>query len=140
MEHRIDRVKNGFTLIEIMIAVAIVAIMGVAAWQVTTRVMARFNRSRAKTTVVSLGNAITQFQLDTGQYPARLRDLVKRPEDAAIGQKWEGEYVKDDLLQDPWGNQYQYQLTPGQEHPYELFSFGPNGRGSPKVEHISVWN
>lgn len=140
MEHRIDRAKNGFTLIEIMIAVAIVAIMGVAAWQVTSRVMARFSKSRAKTTVVSLGNAIAQFQLDTGQYPTRLRDLVKRPEDEVIGKKWEGEYVKEDMLQDPWGNQYQYQVTSGQAHPYELFSFGPNGKGSPKVEHISVWD
>lgn len=141
MEYHKEHTKHGFSLIEIMIAVAIVAIMGIAAWQIGSRAMARVYKSRAKTTVEMLSNEITQFHLDVGQYPARLRDLVKRPDDENIGKKWQGPYVpKEDMLTDPWGNPYQYQVTPGQAHPYELFSFGPNGREAPKVEHIGVWD
>ncbi len=140
MRYRTHCAKSGFSLIEIMVAIAIIAILGVGAWQIGSRAMARANKSKAKTTVEMLSTEIVNFNADTGQYPARLRDLVKRPEDE-IGKKWEGPYVpKEEMLVDPWGNPYRYQVTTGQAHPYELFSFGPNGREAPKVEHISVWD
>lgn len=136
-----NHTRNGFTLIEIMIAIAIVAILGVAGWQVGTRYMTKARKSKAKTALQMISTEIASFNADTSQYPARLRDLVKRPDDEVVGKKWDGPYVpKEDLLTDPWGNPYQYQVTVGQEHPYELFSFGPNGREAPKEEHISVWN
>lgn len=81
------------------------------------------------------------FNAHTGQYPARLNDLLKKPADEKIARKWEGPYLKaKEVPEDAWGSKYVYKLTPQAEHKYDLYSYGPNGKGSPKEEWISVWN
>ncbi len=44
------------------------------------------------------------------------------------------------LPEDPWGNRYQY-ISPGTEGPYDLFSYGADGRegGEGDDADISVW-
>jgi general secretion pathway protein G len=41
------------------------------------------------------------------------------------------------LPQDPWGRPYQYR-NPGSEHPYEIFSLGPDGVES--KDDVIAWN
>lgn len=135
--------KSGFTLIEILIALFIVAILagGVAYYVPGYIDKAKTRRARIDLKVISSG--IIEYNVDIGQYPQRLKDLVKQPQDdqAAAGKWQKGGYIqgKKDVPQDPWGNKFQYKLTPGEDHPYELFSYGSGGKGSPKNEHISVW-
>jgi general secretion pathway protein G len=133
--------QSGFSLTEIMIAIAIMAILAVT---VVPGFMAYLNRakvSRAKQDLRAIQAGIDMYYGDIGQYPASLRDLVKRPADEKIGRKWQEGYIKGkDVPKDPWGNKYQYELTQGKEHPYELYSYGKNGKGSPSSEWISVWD
>jgi len=131
--------KNGFTLIEMMIAIAVLGlILGI----VGPRVFGYWQRAKvaaAKTELDGINNAISNFQLDTLQYPRNLRDLLKRPADESISSKWQGPYLKKkEVPRDPWGNRYVYKLTSGKEDAYELYSYGPKGRGAPKSEWIRV--
>jgi general secretion pathway protein G len=134
--------KDGFTLIEILIAVAIVLIMGAVVVPGFLGYMKRAKMTGAKSTLQGMKTAINQFNLDINQYPATLKDLIKRPSgDETVAKKWMGPYLDTkDIPADPWGARYQYKVTEGQEDPYELYSFGPKGRGAPKVEWISVWD
>lgn len=133
--------KQGFTLIEIMIAMTIVVLMSTAAF-VSYRAYSNYASNTATVSnLQTLKQAITLYNMQTGFYPDALRDLIEKPTNEEAAQKWAGPYLeKKKLPRDGWGNPFQYRLTPDQENPYELFSFGAKGKGSPKAQHIDVWN
>lgn len=133
--------KDGFTLIEMMVAIAILAILAVVIAPNFMGYLQTARKTKASATIRTLDQAITLYNIQVGQYPQSLKDLVRRPTDEKLAYKWqEGGYLKGkEIPVDPWGNTFKYRLTPGQEHPYELYSYGPNGPGAPKVEWIDVW-
>lgn len=132
--------QQGFTLIEILVAIAIIGgILAVVIPFVNT------SRRKAKidTTKIALrnvNNAIESYFNDITAYPETLKDLFRKPANEEAAGKWSGPYVADEKqLVDPFGQKFQYQATPDQEHPYELFSYGPQGKSTPKAERINVW-
>lgn len=133
--------KSGMTFIEIVIVLAIIAIMATV---VVPNLMSYVNSSKkttAKSTLQAFQGAINMINVHTGRYPASLNELVKKPTDERVAKKWEGPYIKQkEIPLDPWGERYVYKLTPQTEHPYDLYSYGPDGRGAPKAEWINVWD
>lgn len=130
---------EGFTLIEILIAITIVGIM-------LAVIVPQFMKSPEEARIVAvkstLGNfkqAINLFQLRIGRYPERLLDLVQKPRDAKLAKKWTQPFLEDDEIpDDPWENAYRYKRTPGgSSHPYELYSDGPEE--GDEIGKISVW-
>jgi type II secretory pathway pseudopilin PulG len=78
---------------------------------------------------------IDLYREEIGFYPSILGDLIKRPLDPVISKKWKGPYMID--IKDPWGSDYQYVLfTAGSKPAYEIYSFGPHGKGSAENEWI----
>ena len=132
--------KPGFSLIEIMIVIGIIAVIMAGVFG-GVAVMKRAREGTTKTTLRTLQAAISAFQTDTGVYPTTLSDLVNRPADEKIGKKWgTGGYLDKEIVNDSFGNEYVYRVTKGGKQPYELYSYGPNGEGSPEVEWIHVWD
>ena len=133
--------RPGFTLIEILIAMAIIGIAGAIIAPNLIRFLARGKDTATKATLSSLQTIIESFKEDTGQYPETLRDLTKKPSNQEVAEKWHGPYTKQNVQPvDGWGNRIQYKLTAGSEHPYELYSYGPHGKGAPKSEWIDAWS
>jgi len=136
--------KPGFTLFEIIIAMTIIAGMLAILIPTINRYRARSKYSSAEMVLRTIQQGIDLYKVDTGQYPAKLRDLMKRPSDPAVKAKWQAQgywgKVGDEEPNDPWDERYQYKLTSGAKHPYELYSFGPEGRATPQDERINVWN
>lgn len=139
---RSKTLRDAFTLIEIMIAIAIIAILTAVIAPNFVGYMKKSRISSTESTIRMLEGAINMFNAHTGQYPGRLVELIKKPADEKLARKWDGPYIKQkEIPEDPWGNKYIYKLTPqGTDHKYELYSHGPNGKGAPKEEIISVWN
>jgi general secretion pathway protein G len=132
--------QEGFSLIEIMIAIAIIAIIAVTVGPLALNQYRKAQIKGAESDLRGIQQGIDLYYADIGQYPTSLRDLVKRPEDEAIARKWHEGYLKGkDTPKDRWGNKYEYELTPGKEHPYELYSYGPKSKGAPKNEQINAW-
>ena len=134
--------KKGFTLIELMIAIAVFAIISLVVIPNVLKYMKDAKISSAKANLQVLKGAITQYQLSINQLPTRLTDLVKSPADEKAKKKWTGSFLeKTEVPEDPWGEKYQYKVNAaGASHPYELYSFGENGKGAPKAEWIDVWD
>lgn len=123
------RPEKGFTLIELMIVVVIIA--GLAA-MVVPRLLGRTdqaNRSIAKADISSnIAMALKLYYLDNGRFPTTeqgLAALVSSPSSAPA--QWSGPYLET-VPEDPWGNVYKYKC-PGvlNKTAYDLYSAGSDG-------------
>src|SRR5437870_2881035 len=129
--------RQGFTLIELMIAIAVFAIIAIVVIPNVMSYLDRAKKGRVLSDLTTLKGAIMQYQLAVSKFPSRLQDLVRPPADPKERAKWpEGGFLeKKELPDDPWGNSYQYKLNPaGAEHPYELFSYGSDQGPDTPVE------
>ena len=115
--------ERGFTLIEILI---VVAIIGLIASLVAPNLIGRYERSKeeiAKAQVEMLSSGVLSFKLDVGRYPNSLEELLN-----STDPNWRGPYLsKKSLPKDPWGRDYQFKC-PGDHGPFDLYSLGPEGK------------
>jgi general secretion pathway protein G len=126
-----NRGESGFTLIEIMIVVAILALLAAL---VGPRLMGQFDKAKvddAKVQIRNLESALKFYKMDNGNYPTTeqgLKALVEKPAVGQIPKSWrEGGYLESrQLPQDPWKNDFVY-LSPGEHGDYDLYSLGADG-------------
>ncbi|MCC6303854.1 MAG: type II secretion system major pseudopilin GspG [Rhodobacteraceae bacterium] len=134
---------RGFSLIELMVVVAILSILALV---VVPRVMDRPDQARiarARTDLASLAAALDLYRLDNFAYPTTeqgLAALVARPALPPVPPAWAANGYVDRVPKDPWGGDYQY-LAPGVHGPYDIFSFGADGAtgGAGVNADIGTW-
>ena len=124
---RVSRLQRGFTLIEIMVVVAIIAILGAT---VVPLIMDRPDQARqvrAKNDIGTYEGALELYKLDNFTYPTTdqgLEALVEKPSGDPEPMNWKsGGYVKK-LTKDPWGRPYVY-VSEGSD--FEILSLGKDG-------------
>ncbi len=123
---------HGFSLIEVLVALVIIAIMGsvVALNLVGTTDEAKITSTRAE--VNTLASALTLYQSQQGTLPTQqqgLEALVRKPATPPIPPRYpQGGYlVSREVPTDAWGRPYVY-LVPGRENePFEIISYGADG-------------
>tara|TARA_Y100001970_G_C14130865_1_gene801618 strand:+ start:653 stop:1057 length:405 start_codon:yes stop_codon:yes gene_type:complete len=125
--------SKGFTLIEIMVVLIIIAIM---ASFIVPSVINRPDEARitkVKNDIMVLEGALDLFRLDNGRYPSNTEGL-----NVLISN--EKSYLKR-LPLDPWGSSYQYS-NPGIYSLIDIYSFGADQKlGGEKLnEDIGNWN
>jgi len=139
-----QRTQSGFTLIEILVVITILAIL---AGLLVPRVMDRPDQARvvaAKNDIRAIQSAINLYRLDSGVYPGTdqgLSALVQRPETGTIPRNWKQGGYLERMPKDPWGNNYQY-LYPGVYGEVDIFSYGSDGQpgGENYAADIGSWN
>jgi general secretion pathway protein G len=140
------RNDRGFTFIEIMVVVAILAILAAL---VVPRIMGRTDdakRTAAKVQIRNIEGALQLYKLDNGVYPSTeqgLKALIEKPSVGVVPKKWKiGGYMSK-LPEDPWGNPYKYlSPAPAQKGDYEIMSLGTDGEmgGEGVNADITNWN
>ncbi len=123
--------QRGFTLIEIMVVIVILAILAAI---IAPRLIGRVDESRVTEGKVQIRNfetALKMYKLDNGIYPTTsqgLIALVEKPKKNPVPRKWhKGGYLeKKSIPSDPWGNPFLY-LSPGLHGDYDLLSYGADG-------------
>ena len=135
---------RGFTLIEVLV---VVAILGILAAIVVPRIMDRPDEAKrvaAKADVAAIVQALKLYRLDNGNYPTTdqgLIALVQRPTTAPIPPNWKQGGYLDKLPRDPWGSDYQY-LSPGVRGEIDVFSLGADRArgGEGNAADIGNWD
>jgi general secretion pathway protein G len=135
--------RRGFTFLEIMVVVAILAIL---AGLIIPRMVNRAEDARKTKAVVQMREimkALELYKLDNGNYPTTeqgLLALVEQPTSEPLPKKWK-KYM-DKIPVDPWKNSFVY-TCPGTDHGrkgdsdrektegkygfYDLICFGTDG-------------
>src|SRR5664280_1429701 len=125
------RKQAGFTLIELMVVVVIIAIL---AGLVIPRFMGETDKAKqakAKMQIESLESALKMYKLDNGSYPTTeqgLKALVETPTVGNLPKNWrQGGYLeKGKVPKDPWDHEYVY-VSPGSHGDFDLSSLGADG-------------
>lgn len=137
---------RGFTLIEIMVVIVILAILAAV---VAPRIIGRVDESRVTESRVQIANletALKMYKLDNGHYPTTgqgLRALIEMPTTGKIPRKWhKGGYLeKRKVPLDAWRNPFLY-VSPGLHGDFDLLSYGADGlRGGTDFDtDINSWD
>jgi general secretion pathway protein G len=138
--------RRGFTLIEIMVVIVILALLAAL---VGPKIMGRTDDAKIQTTktqIRSLESALKLYKLDNGVYPTTeqgLNSLVTKPTVGVIPKNYkEGGYLESkNVPKDGWGNDYLY-VSPGEHGDYDLYSYGADGvkGGEGKNADINSWD
>lgn len=138
--------RLGFTLIEIMVVIVILALLAAL---VGPKIIGRSDDAKltdAKLQVRNLETALKLYKLDSGNYPTTeqgLESLLTKPTVGQIPKNYraEGYLESKSLPKDPWGNGFIY-LSPGEHGDYDLCSLGSDGvkGGEGKGADICNWN
>lgn len=130
---------KGFTLIELIVVIALVAVLAAIVAPNLLGKASEANRKSALVQLEKLSNAVELYRLETGRYPEELNDLVDRPQGL---ERWNGPYVrKSSQLLDPWGNEIVLKV-PGERNSFDLLSYGGDNRpgGDGDAADISNWD
>ena len=103
--------RAGFTLVEIMVVILLIFVLAAMVVGISGYVTRKGAEAQARAEMQQLRNALEEYRIETGSYPAGLGGL--------------GDYGEGLRTQDPWGTAYVYRLRGG--FSYELFSAGPSG-------------
>ena len=134
--------KEGFSLIEILIVIALIAVIAGLAISNLGGIFGGQQEKAAQIFVSqSLKIPLTAYKIDMGTYPSTeegLKALIQAP--SGKSSKWKKPYIEE-LPTDPWGNAYQYRY-PGSKNVngnsgYDVWSFGPDG--SESADDIGNW-
>jgi len=112
--------ESGFTLIEVLL---VVAILGILAGVVVVNFSGRQKQAMIRATRASIAavcTAIDLYEVDTGRYPSSLQSLVN----SDGSPNWSGPYIKGGVPMDAWGTTFGYQQQG--EGGYKVVSAGPD--------------
>lgn len=140
-----ERPPCGFTLLELIIVIAIMAVLATLVAPAVLRNVGDAKASAAKSQIEMLATALTAYRLDNDAYPSTgegLRALRVAPSGSGASANWRGPYLTREIPEDPWGRPYLY-LSPGKANPasFDLYSFGRDGKagGNGEDADITSW-
>jgi len=130
------RNRKGFTLIELMVVILILAILAAL---IVPRVIGHSSdakRSKATADIAEIKNALNRFRLACDRYPTTEEGLDVLVDGQDI-QGWRGPYLEK-LVTDPWQNPYVYEDNGNDT--FLVMSYGRDGSegGEPGTEDEDV--
>jgi len=160
-------VRRGFTLVELLIVMAILVLLVSMVGPRLLGSKAKADISSVKTQIGMFQAALERYAIDMNTFPSKeqgLQALITEPSADSLGgegdlggdkialegdgsdsegggSSWDGPYVKADKLpKDPWGNQYSYDFpaTHNKQGIPDIWSFGPDGQENTE-DDITSW-
>jgi general secretion pathway protein G len=128
------------TLIEILV---VLVLIGVVLGVVGGNFIGRGEKAKAdaaRIEIGQIGQSLDLYKLEIGRYPTTqegLQALIAAP--AGVN-NWNGPYWKKSTVpKDPWGNEYKY-AAPGQRGPYDILSWGADGKEGGEGVNADITN
>ena len=134
--------RAGFTLIEILVVIAVMAMLAALVFPNVFQHVGTAKDATARSQIELLGAALDAYRLDNGRYPTGdqgLEALQVQPTIQPLPTNWRGPYLRKAVPVDPWGLPFIY-LSPGEINPrgYDLLSLGADGEPGGEGEDTDV--
>lgn len=114
--HFRGRGRGGFSLIEVMVVVVIIALLAGIVGISVSGYTDRGRKTKAKADLANIASAIKSYYGDNGRYPDPAEGIEALLPD----------YLEQ-IISDPWGGAYQYEV-PGTQGPFDVICFGADNR------------
>lgn len=139
-------VHAGFTLIEILVVITVIAILAGLVAPEVFRNVGDARTTAAKAQMESLSLALDTYRLDNLSYPSTAQGLAAlnaAPTGDPRPANWRGPYLRRGVPNDPWGRPYIYR-DPGTANPngYDLLTYGRDGvaGGTGEDADLTSWD
>jgi len=128
VNHRADnregaRKARGFTLIEIMVVVAVIALLGAMIAPTLFNKVLQAEETRVAQDIRAISSALSFYRLDNYRYPNQNQGLEALLSAPSGMDRWNGPYLED-MPRDPWGESYQYTYPGIQGKAFDIFTRG----------------
>ena len=140
---KLYRRSGGFTLIEIMIVMVIIAMLAAL---VGPRLVGALSGSKVKATKIqieSLSNSVETFHLDVGRYPTQQEGmgvLLQNSQTTPI-ENWRGPYLrKNKVPNDEWGRPFTYEIPSKHGMGFDIYSLGADGTAGGTGDDADIGN
>lgn len=142
MSPRPDNSRRGFTLIELIVVIAIIATLAAVIAPSVFRNVGDAKVSAARSQIEIFSLALNAYRLDNDAFPSAeqgLEALRAAPVTGEAAPNWRGPYLSKTLAPDPWGRPYVYE-SPGRANPtsFDVYSLGRDGRTGGEGEDADV--
>jgi general secretion pathway protein G len=131
--NKIQKSHKGFTLIEIMVVVAVIALLGAMIGPTLFNKLRQAEETRVAQDIRAIDSALKFYRLDNFRYPTQgegLASLLNAP--TGTENRWNGPYLES-MPVDPWGQTYLYTYPSTQGRDFDVFTLGAdqqeNGEG-----------
>ena len=125
--------RNAFTLIEVLLVIAILVVLGTVSVVAYTGIRERAMTKLARIQVDDTANAVKHYQTEMNKLPESddgFDALITKPEDEKEAEKWAKPFLENAKIPlDPWGNELKYEkldttddVGPG----FRVYSLGPD--------------
>lgn len=119
---------RGFTLLELLVVVAIIALLAAYVGPKYFSQVGKSEQSVARSQIEAFSRALGAYRLDVGNFPSSeegLNALLAKPANAA---KWNGPYLEKAVPPDPWGRAYIYRSPGANNADFDILSYGKDGQ------------
>lgn len=137
--------QSGFTLIELIVVIAIIATLAAVVAPAIFRNVGDAKVDAARSQIESLSLALSSYRLDNDAFPSTdqgLEALRSMPTNGDSLKGWRGPYLARAIPLDPWGRPYIYS-NPGLENPtsFDLYTLGRDGKpgGEGEDGDVTSW-
>jgi general secretion pathway protein G len=121
---RSSAAQRGFTLIELIVVVLILAILAAL---VVPRVVGRTSdakRAKAAADIATMASLLQQYRVDNDVYPSTEEGLDALRKQPSNTPNWRGPYSSKDIPTDPWGSPYIYESPGPNGEDFLITSYG----------------
>src|SRR3954467_4992428 len=122
------RRKAGYSLLEILIVVSIIALIATLVGPQVFKLFGGAQNKAAMVNAKTIKEALGVMQLDIGRYPTEsegLNLLVQAPGEGVAN--WNGPYLNNGVPMDPWNQPYHYVAPQGDAEP-KIMSLGKDNK------------
>lgn len=131
--------SKGFTLVEVMVVVIIIALLGAIAGPAVFSRLRVAQEERVQADLNAIESALKLYRLDNFAYPTETQGLEALISEPSNARAWRGPYLES-MPMDPWETEYQYRNPSDHGLDFDIYSFGADALAGGEGDDADLGN